>query len=122
MTTQTPDELNDLPLSDLFRSEVEVQAAAMTEGLLALERDPSATEHLKELMYHVFTHRAEAKMKGEIAARTIPAISAWDKVLDSFMLKVSESGKKGAAAYSAWKATPPPSVTENHYQEALFAW
>jgi two-component system, chemotaxis family, sensor histidine kinase and response regulator WspE len=80
MITQTPDELNELPLSDLFRSEVEVQTAAITEGLLALEQDPSATELLRELM------RGAHSLKG--AARIVnrdPAVRVAHAMEDCFV-------------------------------------
>jgi glycosyltransferase involved in cell wall biosynthesis len=47
-------------------------------------------EHLKELMWHVYTHRYEAKRKGELAARTIPAMCSWDAVMHRFMARVAE--------------------------------
>ena len=34
-------------------------------------------EHLKELMWHVYTHREEAKRKGELASRTLPPMCDW---------------------------------------------
>jgi two-component system, chemotaxis family, sensor histidine kinase and response regulator WspE len=43
-------DLSNLSLLDLFRIEVETQAAVMTRGLLELERNPAATDHLAELM------------------------------------------------------------------------
>ena len=35
---------------DLFRAEAEAQSQAMTEGLLAIERDPTAADHLEACM------------------------------------------------------------------------
>jgi glycosyltransferase involved in cell wall biosynthesis len=37
-------------------------------------------EHLKKLMWHVYTNRDEAREKGRIASRTIPAMSDWGQV------------------------------------------
>ena len=64
----TPDDLSHLSLLDLFRTEVESQAAVMTAGLLALERDPSATHHFDEIM------RGAHSLKG--AARIVNRESA----------------------------------------------
>jgi two-component system sensor histidine kinase and response regulator WspE len=43
-------DLSDFSLLDLFRAEVETQAASMTAGLLALERDPSTTQPFDAVM------------------------------------------------------------------------
>ena len=53
---------------ELFCTEVETQAAVMTDGLLALERDPRATHRLDELM------RGAHSLKG--AARIVNRNSA----------------------------------------------
>lgn len=45
-------------------------------------------DHLKELMLHVFRNRAEARAKGELAAKTIPAMCSWDAVLDRLFLQL----------------------------------
>jgi hypothetical protein len=37
-------------------------------------------DHLKELMWHVYTHREEAKMKGALAARTLPPMCDWNVI------------------------------------------
>lgn len=37
---------------------------------------------VKRAMWHVFTHRAEAKAKGEFASRLIPQMCSWDAVLE----------------------------------------
>lgn len=37
--------------------------------------------HLKQLMWRVYTDRDEARRKGELAARTIPGMCDWTKVL-----------------------------------------
>jgi glycosyltransferase involved in cell wall biosynthesis len=47
-------------------------------------------EHLKELMMYVYKHRAEAKQKGELASRVIPAACSWDSALDRLMRSVAE--------------------------------
>jgi glycosyltransferase involved in cell wall biosynthesis len=41
-------------------------------------------EHLKRLMWQVYTRRAEARNKGEIAANVIPKMCSWDTVMYKF--------------------------------------
>ena len=62
------DDVNNLSLAELFRAEVETQTAAMTEALLALERDANPAERLEELM------RGAHSLKG--AARIVNRDSA----------------------------------------------
>lgn len=38
-------------------------------------------DDLAERMWHVYSNRAEARQKGELAARVIPAMMDWDKVI-----------------------------------------
>lgn len=38
-------------------------------------------DHLKELMLHVYRHRAEVRAKAELASRVIPASLNWDSVI-----------------------------------------
>ncbi len=63
MKNRTPDDLSNLSMLELFQVEAENQTAAMTSGLLELERDPAAIRHLEALM------RAAHSLKG--AARII---------------------------------------------------
>jgi two-component system, chemotaxis family, sensor histidine kinase and response regulator WspE len=56
-------DLSNLSMLELFQVEAENQTAAMTSGLLALERDPAATHQLEALM------RAAHSLKG--AARIV---------------------------------------------------
>ena len=63
-----PDDLSNYSLLDLFRAEVETQVALMTAGLLALERDPDATDQLEGIM------RGAHSLKG--AARIVRRDSA----------------------------------------------
>jgi glycosyltransferase involved in cell wall biosynthesis len=51
-------------------------------------------EHLEELMWHVYQKRDEAKLKGELAARTIPAMCDWSKVLERFELTLQVSPQR----------------------------
>ena len=87
MITESPNDLSDISLSDLFRSEVETQAAVMTKGLLALERDASATQHLEELM------RGAHSLKG--AARIVnrdPAVRVAHAMEDCFVAAQRDRG------------------------------
>jgi two-component system sensor histidine kinase and response regulator WspE len=60
--------LNDLPILELFRLEVETQSAILRQELLALGSGPSGTHRLEELM------RASHSIKG--AAQIVSRISA----------------------------------------------
>jgi two-component system, chemotaxis family, sensor histidine kinase and response regulator WspE len=60
---QGPEDLGSLSLLELFRVEVENQTASLTNGLLALERDPDASQVWEPLM------RAAHSLKG--AARIV---------------------------------------------------
>lgn len=48
----------------LFRSEVEQQATVLTEGLLSLEQDPSATRYLESLMRAAHSIKGAARLVG----------------------------------------------------------
>jgi two-component system sensor histidine kinase and response regulator WspE len=80
--------LEDLPLIDLFRSEVESHAEALSTALLALERSPDDLSRLGEMM------RAAHSIKG--AARVVgvePAVSVAHVMEDYFV-----AAQKGALA------------------------
>ncbi|RYD84857.1 MAG: chemotaxis protein CheA, partial [Verrucomicrobiaceae bacterium] len=68
MSTEDSDDYSHLSLLELFRIEVEGQAVAITDGLLELERDPSATHRIEGLM------RSAHSLKG--AARIVNRDSA----------------------------------------------
>jgi two-component system sensor histidine kinase and response regulator WspE len=55
-------------LLDLFRTEAESQATAMTEGLLALERDPRDKQRLEALMRAAHSLKGAARIVGLNAA------------------------------------------------------
>lgn len=57
------EDLSQFSMLDLFRAELEAQSQALTAGLLAVERDPTAADHLESCM------RAAHSLKG--AARII---------------------------------------------------
>ena len=60
-------DLSDLPMLELFRMEVEVQAAALTEGLLGLEQDTDASARLRELMRAAHSLKGAARIVGSQA-------------------------------------------------------
>ena len=57
-------DLDEIPLIDLFRQEAETQTATLTSGLLALERDPAAGPLLEELMRTAHTIKGAASIVG----------------------------------------------------------
>lgn len=46
-------------------------------------------EHMKELMLHAFRNRAEVRMKGDIGAAVVPALSSWDSVVRRLIEKLA---------------------------------
>ncbi len=73
-------DLSDFSMLDLFRSEMEVHAATLSDGLLALENDAGATEHIESLM------RAAHSIKG--GARIVeldPAVKLAHTMEDAFV-------------------------------------
>ena len=82
--------LEDLPLIDLFRSEVETHSEVLGAALLALERSPGDTSRVDEMM------RAAHSIKG--AARVVgvePAVSVAHVMEDCFV-----EAQKGALTLS----------------------
>jgi len=51
----------------------------------------ASKDHLKELMWHCYTHRAEAKRKGEMAAVLIPERQNWDTATENMLRIVSDA-------------------------------
>ena len=47
-------------------------------------------EEVKRAMWHVFTHRAEAKAKGDLAARLIPQMCSWDVVVEALFRRLKD--------------------------------
>ncbi len=56
--------LRDLSMLSLFLMEVEQQAAVLTEGLLALEQDPSSVKRLEPLMRAAHSIKGAARLVG----------------------------------------------------------
>jgi two-component system, chemotaxis family, sensor histidine kinase and response regulator WspE len=70
-----PDDLSGFSLLELFGIEVETQAAAMTEALLELERDPRDARHLEELMRGAHSLKGAARiLNRESAVRVAHAM------------------------------------------------
>jgi glycosyltransferase involved in cell wall biosynthesis len=45
---------------------------------------------VKRAMWHVFTHRAEAKAKGDLASRLIPQMCSWDAVAETLFRRLRD--------------------------------
>jgi glycosyltransferase involved in cell wall biosynthesis len=45
---------------------------------------------VKRAMWHVFTHRAEARAKGELASRVIPQMCSWDAVVEALFRRLRD--------------------------------
>jgi glycosyltransferase involved in cell wall biosynthesis len=45
---------------------------------------------VKRAMWHLFTHRAEARAKGELAARLIPRMCSWDTVVEALFRRLRD--------------------------------
>ena len=58
------EDLSNFSMFDLFRVEVENQAQVLTAGLLALERDPAAAEHLEATMRAAHSLKGAARIVG----------------------------------------------------------
>ncbi len=54
----------------------------------------ASKEHLKELMWKIFNNRFEARERGELAARTIPAMCDWSTVLANMLLQLRDIGPR----------------------------
>lgn len=71
----------------------------------------ASKDHLKELMWHVYTHRDEVAKKAELASRTIPQMCSWDHQLAEFMRKISMRGDAGRKVWDQWcRLTPQKGV------------
>jgi glycosyltransferase involved in cell wall biosynthesis len=71
-----------------------------------------STEHLKEVIWHIYTHRAEAREKGSLAARTIPQMCDWQTVIEDLFRRVGDQvtgpGPEVAAQAFACRREPEP--------------
>jgi glycosyltransferase involved in cell wall biosynthesis len=55
----------------------------------------ASVEHLKELMWHCYTHRSEVKAKGEQGAQLIPRRQNWDTATADMLRIVSDAHPEG---------------------------
>lgn len=49
-----------------------------------------SVEHLKEVIWHIFTHRGEARDKGELASRIIPQMCDWTVVAENLFRRIGD--------------------------------
>src|ERR1700722_13967383 len=68
MSKENFQNMNDVSMSELFRREIETQSTILTDGLIALERDPSAVQVLGELMRAAHSLKGAARIVGCEAA------------------------------------------------------
>jgi glycosyltransferase involved in cell wall biosynthesis len=50
-----------------------------------------SVEHMKDVLWHVYTHRDEARRKGELASRVIPQMCDWPVVLESLFRRIRDT-------------------------------
>jgi hypothetical protein len=71
-----------------------------------------SVEHLKEVIWHVYTHRAEARQKAELAARLIPQMCDWSVVIANLFRRIGDQvtgpGPEVAAQAFACRREPEP--------------
>lgn len=71
-----------------------------------------SVEHLKEVIWHVYTHRAEARQKGELASRLIPQMCDWSVVAENLFRRIGDQvagpGPEVAAQAFACRREPEP--------------
>src|SRR5712675_474009 len=77
-------DLSQLSMHDLFRLETENQTQALTSGLLALERDPTAADHLEACM------RAAHSLKGAARMVDVDAGVALAHAMEDFLVACQE--------------------------------
>lgn len=68
--------------------------------------------HLKDVIWHIYTHRAEAREKGELAARIIPQMCDWSVVVENLFRRIGSQvagpGPEVAALAFACRREPEP--------------
>jgi hypothetical protein len=59
-----------------------------------------SVDHLKEVIWHIWTHRAEARRKGELAAEIIPKMCDWQVVIGNLFRRIRDTvGGPGPEIY-----------------------
>ena len=67
----TPDQMRDASLLELFSLEAEAQTQVLSAGLLALEREPTAAEHLEACMRAAHSLKGAARIVGVSAGVSV---------------------------------------------------
>jgi glycosyltransferase involved in cell wall biosynthesis len=71
-----------------------------------------SVEHLKEVIWHIYTHRGEARDKGELASRVIPRMCDWSVVTENLFRRIGDQvagpGPEVAAQAFACRREPDP--------------
>ena len=92
-------DLSQLSMHDLFRLETENQTQALTTGLLALERNPTAADHLEACM------RAAHSLKGAARMVDVDAGVALAHAMEDFLVACQDVDFRRIAA-SAQRGQP----------------
>jgi hypothetical protein len=50
-----------------------------------------SVEHLAEVIWHIWTHRGEARRKGELAAELIPKMCDWQVVIENLFRRIRDT-------------------------------
>jgi glycosyltransferase involved in cell wall biosynthesis len=73
-----------------------------------------SVEHLKDVIWHIYTHRAEARQKGELASRIIPQMCDWPVVAENLFRRIGAEvtgpGPEVAAQAFACRLDPEPEL------------
>jgi hypothetical protein len=48
-------------------------------------------EHLKDVLWHIYTHRGEAREKGRLASDIIPKMCDWPVVLENLFRRIRDT-------------------------------
>jgi hypothetical protein len=71
-----------------------------------------SVEHLKETIWHIYTHRAEARQKALLAQQVIPKMCDWGVVLENLFRRIGDQvtgpGPEVAALAFACRREPEP--------------
>jgi len=79
----------------------------------------ASKDHLKELMWRVYSDRQYAKKLGDNAARAIPNSHSWTNVMERFFLRLKDEitfKDKGRALYEKHVATKSEAQRESEWQ------
>lgn len=89
-------------MSSDYSWSVDYSRRATSPGAFAAIADE---DHLAELMLQLYTDRAETARRAEIAARVLPAMVSWDRVLDRFCARLEGvSGRRGVEVSALMRA------------------